>query len=103
MKEILDIQQFNNGYPISNGQLFIGTLNSSDPENNQITVSMNYDNSDTRTGQFDLDNDGRPLNPNTGVPTGIWVDEGTYNGYSLQIVDADNVELFASPRQIEIV
>ena len=101
MKQILDIQQLNNGYLPAKGQIFIGTLGSSDPENNQITVSMDYANTDTRTGQFDLDTNGRPLNPNTSVPTQLWVDEGSYSGYSLQIVDADNVEMFSTPWQVE--
>jgi len=101
MIQIQDIQQLNNGLLPEDGQLFIGVIGSSDPENNQIVVSMDYANSDTRSGQFNLDFNGRPLNPATGEPTQLWVDETTYSGYSLQIVDANNVELFASPWQIE--
>jgi len=98
-KQVTDIQQWSNGYLPDNGQVFIGEYGSTDPYNNQINIII--DDGTTYSGQLDLSQNGRPLDPATGVETQIYVDDAVYtDGYSLQISDADGNYLYPNPVQV---
>jgi len=90
MIAIPDIQPFRYSKPASNGRLYVGAAGAN-PLTTPLSVYFDYAGTDSQPTPIALDFNGLPVHPITGqvYPT-VYVD---YN-YSVQIVDADNVELF---------
>jgi hypothetical protein len=89
MKPITNLQQYRNGRIIGKGQIYVG-IAGVDPLDSPAMVFLDYEGTISVPTPIKTDYNGQPVIDGVVYNT-LYVD---YD-YSLQIVDADNVELFA--------